>query len=95
MTLNLKKAVELSNEFSTICDATFTRDEYRAIVDANKRHGLSSGICATHDYCDANMLMDAAFTKVMGREADVSNEDDALLWSVAWTISNASDFQPR
>ena len=46
--------------------------------------------CASHDFCDANEVMDAAFLIVMGRstipddeEAFISQED-ADLWNHAW-----------
>lgn len=54
--------------------------------------------CASHDFCDANMAMEAAFTDCFGREPrfgefveayglspDAKAEaEDAALWNAAW-----------
>ena len=47
----------------------------------------ADGACASHDFCDANMAMAPAFTQVMGREPDVSSEEDAAIWSDAWELA--------
>jgi hypothetical protein len=46
-----------------------------------------SGICHTHDFCDANMPMADAFESVMGREVDGENDDDCALWGAAWNVA--------
>lgn len=59
--------------------------------------------CASHDYCDANMVMLAAFEKVFGRKPDylllppealmrkdAANTPDMNLWNEAWTKARAS-----
>jgi hypothetical protein len=53
------------------------------------------GCCATHDFLDANMVMDAAFAEVCGRSAlshepDSAEEQAALaVWNTAWPIAKA------
>lgn len=49
-------------------------------------------ICHSHDFCDANMTMDAAFTKTVGREIDLQSDDDMALWNDAWTLAKANGF---
>lgn len=65
-------------------------------VAYNVRHG--SGVCASHDFCDANMLMAPAFAEVVGREITLpgeAEEDPTLepqaradvgLWNDAWGL---------
>lgn len=48
--------------------------------------------CATHDFCDANMVMFAAFTDVMKREPDVGDQADADVINAAWDIAIARGF---
>jgi hypothetical protein len=56
---------------------------------------IGAGACASHDFCDANMVMDAAFAKVMGVEALVTDEHDNVempawhtsIWNAAWAIA--------
>lgn len=54
--------------------------------------------CATHDFCDANMPMDEAFQKVMGRsslpEEGGMSEDDCALWNDAWARAKSIGFSP-
>ena len=63
-------------------------DKYRTVIDLNA-HADSLG-CASHDYCDANEIMDAAFSDVMGRSTIPDNEEafiseeDTDLWNCAW-----------
>ncbi|MDR7061200.1 MULTISPECIES: hypothetical protein [unclassified Sphingopyxis] len=47
------------------------------------------GICASHDFCDANVPMAVAFKAVTGRDMTPTNADDAALWSTAWDIAKA------
>jgi hypothetical protein len=44
-------------------------------------------ICASHDFCDANMAMAAAMQGVLAREPDPGSGDDAALWNEAWTLA--------
>lgn len=51
-------------------------------------------ICHTHDYCDANMAMHAAF---MRYNIDPAEEGEwkncAELWHSAWELAKSSNFQ--
>lgn len=49
--------------------------------------GIPDGICASHDFCDANMVMAEAFKVIVEAEPNVFNEDDAALWSEAWRMA--------
>ena len=42
------------------------------------------GVCHSHDYCDPNVTMAAAFAQVVGRAVDTQDDDDRALWSSAW-----------
>ena len=60
------------------------RDKVAETNERNKTY--SDSACASHDFCDANMVMDAAFTAVMGREQDGS-DPDMKLWATAWDMA--------
>lgn len=51
--------------------------------------------CATHDFCDANMLMADAFLAVTGREPDCESDADAALWSDAWDLAARYEFNGK
>ena len=81
-------AEAIARAFDARLKAAIGPDNYRAVIDLNGRPD-SLG-CASHDYCDANEVMDAAFSDVMGRstipddeEAFIS-EEDTDLWNRAW-----------
>lgn len=50
------------------------------------------GACASHDFCDANMIMSQAFLYVFGRESNPASADDAGLWNRAWNIAREFGF---
>ncbi len=48
--------------------------------------------CASHDYVDANEVMDGAFAAVMGRAFNGERDDDCALWSAAWSQAKAAGY---
>lgn len=44
-------------------------------------------ICHSHDFCDANMAMIAAFETLMGRAPDAGFECDAEMINAAWAAA--------
>ena len=46
-----------------------------------------TGICHSHDFLDANLTMNEAFTDVVGHPAEIQNSNQAALWSDAWRIA--------
>lgn len=63
------------------------------IDHANDLRG-DDGTCASHDHCDANMVMEAAFrslgVEVLG-ESGVT-DDTCLLWNKAWDHARSVGF---
>lgn len=48
------------------------------------------GACASHDYCDANVVMDGALCAVLGIDADAEDRDyraHADLIAAAWRLA--------
>tara|TARA_R110000744_G_C18950969_1_gene515658 strand:+ start:57 stop:386 length:330 start_codon:yes stop_codon:yes gene_type:complete len=66
--------------------------EQCAEVDARNLKEDDDLICHTHDFCDANMAMMAAFEEVDGEEPNVSDESWCGLASKAWAIAISSGF---
>lgn len=70
---------------------SFSPAAFEAMQQANV--GITEGVCASHDFCDANMPMSDAFEAVMGRpplvapDGTQAHEDDCKLWSAAWNIA--------
>lgn len=90
---------ELAKVFAAKCAATFTSAELAEIKRRNASREYPEGICATHDFADANMIMDEAFTEATGRsivpdEGEISEADSAL-WNEAWTIAKRDHLTAR
>lgn len=82
----------LSETFSRIVRDRFAYD-LKEIVRKNRLTEYEHS-CATHDYCDANMLMKNAFVEVQGYDFDPSSTMDRCLWNDAWSRSAQREFVP-
>lgn len=69
-------AAGLRKELGKACFAEVRR------LNATPEYGR--GVCASHEFCDANMVMLPAFEKAMGRPFDVESVEDQKLWNDAW-----------
>lgn len=78
-------AVVLAYQFAQELRAILTDTDWRAM--RRKNVAIAPCCCASHDYLDANMVMDPAFTLVVGRPLDANNEDDAAIWNAAWEFA--------
>ena len=66
-------AQKLANQFIFVIGEWLTPEE---IAEVNRLNaGEEITVCHTHDFCDANMAMDAAFQTVVGHSIDA--DDDA------------------
>jgi hypothetical protein len=61
-------------------------DVMRAITSLNADEP-DPGVCHSHDYCDANVIMDEAFVVVFGRSSRACSDRDAALWTRAWDLA--------
>lgn len=89
---DIHETIRLAQAFGEQVQTAFGPAQFREICYLNKSSHASTSICATHDFCDANMLMEAAFQATFGRESDVADEADAKVWSDAWAIAKAAEF---
>lgn len=85
----------LGERFIAELKRALTSREFKEVVRRNATPEYeNSSSCASHDFCDANMVMEAAFIAVMGREpsfglgtfseSSAEEEADAALWNEAW-----------
>lgn len=71
----------LAAEFARIVGQWLTPAEFKQMREDNQT--LGAGLCASHDYCDANMAMDEALRNLLGADFDACEfmqaYDDAYL----------------
>jgi hypothetical protein len=56
----------IADAFAAVLRDWLTADQWSEMQSRNV--GYSEGVCASHDFCDANMAMAEAFETVTGRE---------------------------
>lgn len=98
MTTDNDTVDRLAAAFTAQLREDITTDEWNEMVATNADNGTGAW-CASHDYCDANMTMLAAFEETMGREPtwlafpnenDERDAADFALWNAAWDKAKAS-----
>lgn len=82
-------AARLGKAFADRLKDEIGEDKFEKVRERNRIYGAD--VCASHDFCDANMTMAAAFKDVFEREpvtgADVEDEADLKLWNAAWGMA--------
>lgn len=87
--------VKLSKEFGKVIQSWLDKEEIKAVNEKNALYKATGdeGICATHNYCDANMAMDEAFENAFGYSPFENGIDDSVeLWNGAWSMAVANCF---
>jgi len=65
----------------------------RAIIDLLNEAEEHVGICHSHDYCDANVVMRDAFM-MLYRDIDINDDMHIAVWGGAWTLAMQKGFSP-
>lgn len=83
-----------AKEFARVLHTWLTAEEMKKVVEDNR--GESKSICHSHDFCDANMAMDEAFTNLgltMWDENDDGLSDEGTdLANAAWSLAKEKEF---
>jgi hypothetical protein len=83
---------QLAKKFGEVLQEWLSAEEMKTIIQRNKSGVYSEDVCASHDFCDANMAMDESFLRVLFRNASGSSDHDIYLWDSAWKMAKAADF---
>lgn len=100
------KIEPLIREFSALLCLDLGRDTVRKIVAKNAEYHKQgkTDVCASHDYCDANMVMLEAVSnlKIVTKPdgtfdedrymADIADDSACRLWNAAWDMAKVSAF---
>jgi hypothetical protein len=90
-------AKQLAARFSQQLREDLTPTEMDTVIAQNRRYAQQgeTSVCASHEVCDSNMTMLAAFQALFDRDPDVRCADDANLINEAWDIAKANEFDPK
>lgn len=90
---------KIAQEFSRRLKDCLTEGQLKKVIELNRlRKGTpDQGCCATHDVCDPNMTMLAAFERVMERRPEFMDDSeiethDYDLWNGAWELAKREEF---
>jgi len=75
----------LARKFLAILKDDIGENRYQQAAELNLTY--PKGVCASHDFCDANMVMNDAWGWVVGTEMNAGDEEDARLWGKAWSLA--------
>ena len=90
---NQPQVEKLSKEFSKVLKSWLMKKQMAEVIRKNDTPEYKTGgLCASHDYCDANMAMDAAWKKVVGKSINFQNNTQVSLWNKAWTMAKENKF---
>jgi hypothetical protein len=89
----------VAREFSRILASQLTAAEMAEVISRNARPDYAdTNSCASHDFCDANMVMDEAFNNLgiavpYGENWDTPQRAQSVaLWNAAWDLAKAHNF---
>lgn len=83
----------MAREFIRILRRDMTPEDFQEMRRANRV--APPGVCASHDYLDANEAMQEAWDKVMRVRFDPAKSEHAAMWSRAWSrASHLIDMGP-
>lgn len=88
-------AQQLSSEFAASLLVCIGQENFDEVVRRNVAMGLYSNVCASHDFCDANMIMAQAMKRLAPSLDDAKIfEDSSLvaLWNEAWGLAKRGAF---
>lgn len=83
----------LARTFCRVMNEWLNPVQMDAVRERNRTTHADSTVCATHDFCDANMAMLQAWQECTGGdEIDTNDEAQAAVWNAAWTLAKAAEF---
>jgi hypothetical protein len=88
MPMELPTPDTLAATFLTVLAEELTPDQLAEVYRRNSSMPVYTrlGPCASHDFCDANMVMAEAFTR-HGVEVDIDDDTQCALWGAAWALA--------
>ena len=87
------KPEALAYKFSELLRKDLSR-KFMVFIVLRNREECSKDVCHSHDFCDANVVMGAAFQQLTGREFTGSNMPQAAfnVWNAAWDLAKKNEF---
>ena len=92
-TITIHEKIGLAQCFSAQLGEALTVHQLQQVNRLNEEDGPHSPVCHSHDFCDANMFMLAAWEEMLGSGTpDLNDDANNELWADAWAIAKAAGF---
>ncbi len=83
----------LALEFSQGLHDCLGPEQMRKVVERNRAE-TAAGVCHSHNFCDANMVIYAVFLRHgMDPASEGGMELHSVLWDQAWNLTKSRDFR--
>lgn len=82
---------EIADTFINKMQVSITAEEMAQVRTLNSMEKMP-GVCHTHDFCDANMVMADAFEQITKHMVDADSTTDCALWNGAWDLAKRKQF---
>jgi hypothetical protein len=92
MNYTQEQTEELARAFSRSLLREINWENLYTVIHRNKTEDYQHGCCATHDFCDPNILMLEAFEKLHNIDFDVQDSTHSDCFNAAWVLARANDF---
>lgn len=88
----LQEFKDVAMAFSRLINKYYSPEE---LAEVRRRNLLlmDDGICATHDYYDANEVMAEAMKETLGVGVDLRLDDHVSIWNHSWGIAKRNEFK--
>ena len=81
MTTQIKR---IADQFAALLADQLGEADFAEVKRRNDTPEYGAGVCASHDFCDANMVMLEAFETETGGVFEFNNDACTDLWNAAW-----------
>lgn len=84
-----QQVTAVAEAFAEVMKQWLSKEEFAAMKRLNETDPeyAPGGACASHNYCDANMAMDAAMKQVLGDGYRIDDETLHPIWNDAWSLA--------
>jgi len=84
-------AYKVAAEFAKQMHADLNPTQMETVIKRNKTDEYKNA-CASHDFIDANMTMDAAMRLMIPDYTGEPNQEETDIWNLAWDVAKGRDF---
>jgi hypothetical protein len=87
-----KSIIPIAKQFCKLLKKRIGAKNLKEVVEGNRHYGVD-GPCASHEFCDSNIVMANAFRSLNLRDGFGVLQME--IWNEAWTLARKADFDAK